>query len=144
MLHHQGWRSNVINRSVVLCTIMVTDVDQTRWVRPQSDPLEVINFWLWSSPGYEFRITFPFLSPLRNVCDWPIFMILGEITCADKRINPMSCWERSGRHLDLGLSKSPDLNPGSDFDLGRVCTIWVLLLELHLFLTPPLPVCSTV
>ena len=27
---------------------------------------ELINFWWWADPGYGFRITFPFPSPLRN------------------------------------------------------------------------------
>jgi len=50
--------------------------------------------------------------------------MLGELTYADDRMNPM---ERSGKHPYPGQSGNPNLNPGSDFDLGGVSAFGVLL-----------------
>jgi len=43
-----------------------TDVDQAWQTWARGDPLEVINFWLWSGYACGFRITFWLSSPLQN------------------------------------------------------------------------------
>jgi len=65
LLLHQGWQSNVIVRFV--CLYETQKRTSTKHGRHgQGDPLEVINLWWWSGPGYGFLITFPFLLPLWN------------------------------------------------------------------------------
>ena len=74
-----------------------------------------------------------FISISRTVIG-RFFTILGEMTHADKRINPHSGTDPADIQPDPDQSlENPDSNPGSHCGLGGVYGLRVLLLFMHAF-----------
>jgi len=84
--------------SVTLCAI---EIRRFHWnLALWGLPVGRTNFWRWSGPWYEFRITFPlshqcriggfsrFISISHTYTHWRIFTTLGAMTDANKVMNP--------------------------------------------------------